>query len=77
MKNYGITNYYAKSKPHPGKEIAYFVKAFVKIIGEHSACERRKYADNYTWPDPNDIIISEHAARRIGRTVYMYLIPPS
>ncbi|KAL8657747.1 MAG: hypothetical protein Q9226_001619 [Calogaya cf. arnoldii] len=77
IKNYGITNYYAKSKPHPGKDIVYFVNAFVKTVEEHSASERKKYADDYTKPDPNEILISEDASRRIGRTVYRYLVPPN
>ncbi|KAI4247213.1 MAG: hypothetical protein L6R40_001556 [Gallowayella cf. fulva] len=69
---HGITNYYAKLKPHPGKDIAYFVSAFAQTVEEHSLCERRKYPDEYTKPDPNDLVISEDVSRKIGRTVHRY-----
>lgn len=68
----GVTNYYARMKTNPGKDIAHFVKAFAKTVEEHSACERAKHADEYSRPSPNDIIIGENVSRKIGRTVHRY-----
>ena len=71
-KYWGITNYYAKPKPHPGKDISFFVNAVAKTIEEHSTCERRKYADEYSRPDSDVLIINEEVSQKISRTVHRY-----
>ena len=68
----GVTNYYARMKTNPGKDIAHFVNAFARTVEEHSACEREKYAVKYTAPDPSDTIIDESVSIKIGRTVHRY-----
>jgi hypothetical protein len=56
-------------KPTQGKEITYFIKAFVKNIKEHSKCERRKYPEHYEKPAPTDTIIDEATANLLTPTI--------
>lgn len=69
---HAITNYYAKLKPHPGNDIAYFVNALAKTVEEHSVCERGKYAAAYPTPLPESLVISEGVSRTIRPTVHKY-----
>lgn len=50
-------------------ELMHFFEAFARNIEEHSACERRKYADKYDPPDPDDVMLDAAIVDRISRTV--------
>ena len=54
-----VTNLYPNLKPTQGKELDYFVEAFVKTIEEHSRGERDKYSESYEVPAPDDILLSD------------------
>lgn len=56
-------------KPDQGKEITYFIKAFIRTIDEHSVCERNKYPSTYDPADPTDIILDSDTAQKITPTV--------
>ncbi|KAJ0420543.1 hypothetical protein BJY00DRAFT_284050 [Aspergillus carlsbadensis] len=65
----GVANLHPRMKPHQGKELTFFVNAFVRNIKEHSAIERSKYPSRYKPPSNDEIIIDERAAERIGPTI--------
>ena len=69
---WGITNYYAKRKPHPGNDIAYFVDCFAKTVEEHSRCERAKHNTPSTKPPPDHLVITDDVLKRVGPTVQGY-----
>lgn len=51
------------------KELIHFFEAFARNVEEHSACERRKYADKYDPPDPDDAILDAATVDKVSRTV--------
>lgn len=56
-------------KPQRGKQLMYFLEAFARNIGEHSVCERRKYAEKHDPPDADDVILDAATVNKVGRTV--------
>lgn len=51
------------------KQLIHFFEAFARNIEEHSACERRKYADKYDPPDRDDVILDAATVEKISCTV--------
>jgi len=64
------TNLHFRCKPHQGRELTYFVEAVLKNIDEHSKTERKKCAETYNAPAPDDIVLSDDVVRRISPTVW-------
>lgn len=58
-----------RTRQRQTKELMHFFEAFARNIEEHSACERRKYADEYDPPDPDDVVLDEATVDKISRTV--------
>jgi hypothetical protein len=56
-------------QPNQGRELTFFINAFVRNIKEHSACERKKYPDHYNPPPNDEIILDERTAKRIAPTI--------
>ncbi|KAJ0420334.1 hypothetical protein BJY00DRAFT_313271 [Aspergillus carlsbadensis] len=65
----GVTNLRPRMQPNQGKEIIFFINAFVRNIKEHSACERKKYPAHYEPPSKNEIIINKQTTNRIAPTI--------
>jgi hypothetical protein len=56
-------------QPNQGKEITFFINAFIRNIKEHSTCERKKHPAHYEPPSDDEIIIDERTAKRIAPTI--------
>ncbi|TLD08350.1 uncharacterized protein PgNI_07847 [Pyricularia grisea] len=54
-----ITNFYPRHKPDQGKDLNRFVELLAEFLTTSAAQERKKYAESYEDPDPNDIVIPE------------------
>jgi hypothetical protein len=65
----GVTNLHPRMQPNQGRELTFFINAFVRNIKEHSACERKKYPDHYNPPPNDEIILDERTAKRIAPTI--------
>ncbi|KAL2799703.1 hypothetical protein BJX66DRAFT_332751 [Aspergillus keveii] len=65
----GITNLHPRMQPNQGKEITFFINAFIRNIKEHSTCERKKHPAHYEPPSDDEIIIDERTAKRIAPTI--------
>ncbi|KAL3485537.1 hypothetical protein BJX62DRAFT_242893 [Aspergillus germanicus] len=65
----GVTNLHPRMQPNQGKELTFFINAFIRNIKEHSTCERKKYPAHYEPPSSDEIIIDERTARKIAPTI--------
>ena len=67
------TNLHPRFKPTQGKEITYFVEAFVRNIESHAQTERAKFPA-FDPPSEDDILIDEALARKISPTIHLSCI---
>lgn len=65
----GFTDLKLLNKPKQAKNLSQFCEAFAKNLQEHALDERRRYPAQYDPPKPEDVIISDSAAQKIGYTV--------
>ncbi|KAJ5771937.1 hypothetical protein N7520_002466 [Penicillium odoratum] len=65
----GVTNLRPSMKPNQGKELTYFIEAFIRTISDHSVCERKKFPSQYAPVDPTDVILEPVTVQKITPTV--------
>ncbi|GFF40610.1 hypothetical protein IFM46972_06266 [Aspergillus udagawae] len=56
-------------KPNQGKELTYFIKAFIRTIDDHSVCEGKKFPSLYGPADPTEAILDSATVQKITPTV--------
>lgn len=66
---HSITNLRPSMKPDQGKELTYFIEAFIRTIKDHSLCERKKYPSVYEAVDPTEVILDSATVQKITPTV--------
>ncbi|EPS28347.1 hypothetical protein PDE_03293 [Penicillium oxalicum 114-2] len=64
-----VTNLHPRATESRGKQLTYFIKAFVGAIEEHSVSERQKYPSSFDPVEPSDILLSQATAQKIAPTV--------
>ncbi|KAH8173593.1 hypothetical protein LIA77_07848 [Sarocladium implicatum] len=63
------TDFHWRHKPAQSKELAHFVKAFVRNISDHAVTERRKFPPEYPSLKADDVVLDEETCRRIAPTL--------
>lgn len=60
-------------KPQQGKELHYFVEAFIRNVRNHAQTSRKKYPDTYEATHPDGIILDDAVVRKISPTIRLWL----
>jgi hypothetical protein len=66
---HSVTNLCPRMKQDQGKELTYFIEAFIRNINDHSLCERRKYPSVYEAVDSTEVILDSATVQKIALTV--------
>lgn len=66
---HSVTNLRPSMKPDQGKELTYFIEAFIRTIDDHSICERKKYPPHYEAVDSTEVILDSATVQKITPTV--------
>ncbi|KAL5890443.1 hypothetical protein ACKVWC_005651 [Pyricularia oryzae] len=69
-----ITDFYLCHKPDQGKDLNRFVEVLAESITTSAAQERRKYAESYEAPDPDDMVIPESDLVQIDAALRRWLL---
>lgn len=69
----GNGNLNLRFKPQQGKELHYFVEAFIRNIRNHAKTARKKYPDTYEATSPDTIILDDDVTRKISPTIRRWL----
>lgn len=62
-------NFHFRFKPSQGKELNYFVVAFVRNIHNHAASETAGYSPQHQDSEPDAVVLSDAVAKRVAPTV--------
>ncbi|TLD14456.1 hypothetical protein PspLS_11204 [Pyricularia sp. CBS 133598] len=69
-----VTDFYLRHEPDQGRDINKFVELLSESLTNSAAEERKKYAESYDAPDPNDIVIPESDLVRIDAALRRWLL---
>lgn len=68
------TDFHFRFKPRQGQDLEYFVEAFIRNLHDHATTARKAYPERYSPPQPDDLIISDDAARKISPTIHRWRV---
>ncbi|SPO00987.1 uncharacterized protein DNG_03736 [Cephalotrichum gorgonifer] len=56
-------------RPQQGKELHYFVEAFIRNVRDHAKTSRKKYPVSYEAPHPDSIVLDDTTVQKITPTI--------
>ncbi|KAJ5484198.1 hypothetical protein N7539_005994 [Penicillium diatomitis] len=69
IKGDRIINLHPRGRKDQGKELTYFLRAFIRTIQEHTKSERAKYPSHIGAKEPHDIVLNPATVHNITPTV--------